>query len=120
MLLNHHPYVNVFKHAHQILNARQGENQSDLHVWLHYNEATDARRYNLPTANEIAAVIPGDGTEVLNENRDIILRLQGGALHHISHLHCAYSTLHYVLLFPKNEHGWHLGMELQQNEGRQN
>ena len=80
MLFNHHPYVQVFKHAHQILNARLEANQSDLHVWLHYNEATDARRYNLPTANEIAAVIPGDGTEVLNENHDIILHLEGGGL----------------------------------------
>ena len=120
MLFNHHPYVQVFKHAHQILNARPEANQSDLRVRLHYNEATDARRYNLPTANEIAAVIPGDGTEVLNENRDIILRLEGGGLRRISHLHRAYSTLHYVLLFPKGEHGWHLGMELQQNQGRQN
>jgi len=120
MLLNYHPYVNVFKHAHQILNARWKGNQNDLHVQLHYNEATDARRYNLPTANEIAAVIPGDSTEVLNDNCDFILCLQGGALRCISHLHCAYSTLHYVLLFPKAEHSWHLGMELQQNEGRQN
>ena len=80
MLYNHHPYVNVFKHAHQILNARRGANQSDLRVQLHYNEATDARRYNVPTANEIAAIIPGDGTEVLNENCNIILRLQGGGL----------------------------------------
>ena len=120
MLFNHHPYVQVFKHAHQILNARLEANQSDLHVQLHYNEATDARRYNLPIANEIAAVIPGDGTEVLNENRDIILCLEKGGLRHISHLHHAYSTLHYVLLFPKGEHDWHLGMELQQNQGRQN
>ena len=104
MLFNHHPYVQVFKHAHQILNARLEANQSDLHVQLHYNEATDARRYNLPIANEIAAVIPGDGTEVLNENRDIILCLEKGGLRHISHLHHAYSTLHYVLLFPKGEH----------------
>ena len=98
MLLNHYPYVNVFKHAHQILNAREEENQNDLCVQLYYDEATDARRYNLPTANEIAAVIPGDGTEVLNENHDIILHLQGGALQCISYLHHAYSTLHYVCL----------------------
>jgi len=72
-----------------------------VYGYVHYNKATDARRYNLPTANEIAAVISRDGTEVLNENRDIILRLQEGALCCISHLHCAYSTLYYVLLFPK-------------------
>ena len=119
MLLNHHPYVNVFKHAYQILNARNGGNQSDLHVKLHYNEGTDARRCNVPTANEITAIIPRDGTEVVNENRDIMLCLQGDGLRRISHLHCAYSTLHYVLLFPKGEHGWHLGIQLRQNEGRQ-
>ncbi|KAF9221061.1 hypothetical protein BS17DRAFT_797303 [Gyrodon lividus] len=66
MLFNFHPYVNIYKQAYQ---------HPDLHVQLHFTEGTDARRYNLPTINEIAAIIPGDGSEALNENHDIVLQL---------------------------------------------
>jgi hypothetical protein len=67
----------------------------------------------LPTANEIAAVIPGDGSEEVSDHRDIVVRLQGGGLHCISHLNPAYSTLHYVLLFPHGEDGWHKDIPTQ-------
>ena len=63
----------------------------------------DLRRYNLPTANnEVGAIIPGDGSEERSNHRDIILRLGGGGLKRISHLHPSYSTLHYVVLFCQN------------------
>ncbi|KIJ09644.1 hypothetical protein PAXINDRAFT_87199, partial [Paxillus involutus ATCC 200175] len=119
MLLNHHPYVNIYKHAHQVLLEKPPEQRTDIRVRLHLSEGTDGRRYNLSTANEITAVIPGNGSDAMNENQDIILRLQAGGLRHISHLHHAYSTLHYVLLFPKGEKGWHLGIPLHDREGRQ-
>ena len=74
----------------------------------------------MPTANdEVAAIIPGDGSEVHSDHRDIILRLKGGGLQRISHLHPAYSTLHYVLLFPHGEDGWHIGIPAQGNAGGQ-
>ncbi|EGO01507.1 hypothetical protein SERLA73DRAFT_70687 [Serpula lacrymans var. lacrymans S7.3] len=61
--------------------------------------------------HEVAAVIPGDGEQDVDEHRDIVLRLKqfdyGGGLKHISHLHPLYSPLHYVLLFPFGEQGWH-------------
>ncbi|KIM61624.1 hypothetical protein SCLCIDRAFT_121772, partial [Scleroderma citrinum Foug A] len=44
---------------------------------------------------------------------EIVLCLQGGRLQRISHLH-SYSTLHYILLFPQGEEGWHLNIPLQQ------
>ncbi|CAG8614963.1 6624_t:CDS:2 [Gigaspora rosea] len=44
--------------------------------------------------------------------RDIILRLRGGPLECIHEGHPAYLPLHYVLLFPYSELGWH--SELQQ------
>jgi len=36
--------------------------------------------YNLPTTDEIAAIIPGDGSEERSDHRDIVLRLTGGGL----------------------------------------
>ena len=43
-----------------------------------------------------------------SDNHDIILRLKGGGLQRISHLHPSYSSsLHYVVLFLRGEDGWH-------------
>ena len=78
-------------------------------VRLHAEHTQDLRRYNLPTANdEVAAIIPEDGSEVRSDSHDIILRLRGGGLRRISQIHPSYSTLHYVLLFPHGEDGWHI------------
>ena len=52
--------------------------------------------------------MPGNGEP--NRGRDIILRLRNtGRFPHerISEMHPAYLTLHYVLLYPYGEHGWH-------------
>ena len=86
---------------------------------IHLQQGTDARRYNLPTVEEIAAVVPGEASSNVGVNRDIIVRLQGGGLRHISNLHPSYLPLHYVLFFPKGEAGWHLDIPLQQQNGRQ-
>jgi len=58
---------------------------------LYLQQGADARHYNLPTVEEIAAVVPGDGSENVSQHRDIILFLQGGGcivsvifIHHIS------------------------------------
>ncbi|GFZ19875.1 hypothetical protein Acr_28g0005800 [Actinidia rufa] len=93
------------------LNAYELLNQSEqagehLIADLHYSVATDKRRYNLPTSDEIAVILPGDGTEV-NGMRDIVLHLRGNnELMRISECHPAYLPLHYVLLFPRGELGW--------------
>ena len=68
----------------------------------------DPRRYNLPNdSNEIAAIIPGNGSEDVKKDRDIVLHWQDGRLEEISNLHPLYAPLHYVLLFPSGEYGWH-------------
>ena len=64
----------------------------------------------LAANDEVAAIIPGDGSEERSDHSDIILRLRGGGLKRISHLHPSYSTLQYVLLFPNGEDGWHVNI----------
>jgi Helitron helicase-like domain at N-terminus len=103
-----HPYVQLYKHAYQILRDKPAEEQDTVVLQLRAERHQDLRHYNLPTANnEVAAIIPGDGSEQHLDHRDIILRLSGGGLKRISHLHPSYSSLHYVLLFPHGEDGWH-------------
>ncbi|XP_028077475.1 uncharacterized protein LOC114279434 [Camellia sinensis] len=104
-------FVDKFCQAHVILNqlAFTGQN---LPAHLHYSSATDRRRYNLPTADEIAIVIPGDGTEVTGM-RDVVLHLQGNnELMQINECHPVYLPLHYVLLFPYGELGWEPELKL--------
>ncbi|KAF5934124.1 hypothetical protein HYC85_030295 [Camellia sinensis] len=64
-------FVDKFCQAHAILHQLDSAGHN-LPAHLHYNSTTDRRRYNLPTEDEIAIVIAGDGTEV-NGMRDIIL-----------------------------------------------
>lgn len=66
---------------------------------------------------EITAIVPGDGSENVRMNCDIIIHLQDGGLHQISNLHPSHLPLHYVLLFPHEEEGWHLDIPLQQHNG---
>ncbi|CAG8561625.1 9740_t:CDS:1, partial [Cetraspora pellucida] len=71
--------------------------------------ATDSQCYNVPNASEITAIIVGDNYSKAGlSNQDIILYLHLEGLQCISELHRAYILLHYVLLFPRGEDGWHL------------
>jgi len=76
------------------------------------SRTSDPRCYNVPTAEEVGAIMIEDGQESEHSHRDIILRLRDGSLQRISELHKAYTPLHYVLLFPRGEDGWHLHIQV--------
>jgi hypothetical protein len=65
----------------------------------------DRRRYNAPTAAEVAILMPGDGS---NEThfRDIIISTIGRGLQRINEMNPSYDPLHYPLLFPNGDFGW--------------
>ncbi|XP_021979942.1 uncharacterized protein LOC110876070 [Helianthus annuus] len=67
----------------------------------------DGRRYNLPTAGEIAALIVGDIENVI-DNRDIVVETQTGTLKRISELHPSYLALQYPILFPYGDDGYRI------------
>jgi hypothetical protein len=48
----------------------------------------------------------GDGSEAV-DRRDVVLAQQAGPFQRISKLHVGYMALHYPLLFPYSEDGWH-------------
>ena len=50
-------------------------------------------------------------------SRDIVLYARKGGLQHINDTHRAYDTLHYVLLFPLGEDGWHLNIPYSKGRG---
>ncbi|KAF7802211.1 ATP-dependent DNA helicase PIF1 [Senna tora] len=99
VLDQHNPLVKSLRMAVERFKSNDCRN---LKLRLIHNRERDGKRYNLPTANEIAALIPGDIDSEFAE-RDIILETQYGDLKRISELHPAYIPLQYPLLFPYGE-----------------
>ena len=58
----------------------------------------------------------GDGQEIEHQNCDIVLQPHEGGIQRISEIHCAYAPLHYVLMFPRGENGWHPNIPICNNE----
>jgi len=75
-----------------------------LKLRLIASRTKDARRYNLLTTDEVTSV--GNGSEAVNRC-DIVIAQQVSPFQCISELHVGYMVLHYPLLFPYNEDGWH-------------
>ena len=85
------PYIQSFKAAIEL----QHHIQDNLHIVLNADKRPShehARRFNLPTGNEVAID--------LSHNIDVIIHTREGLMQQISQLHRSYDSLHYILLFP--------------------
>ena len=96
------PYVQSFR---MMRSRYQADRTQELSMRLIYDASTDSRQYNAPTAQEVAAIVVG--AEIADRGRDVLLLPTGGSFTRISDMHPAYQSLHYVLLFPRGEKGWH-------------
>ncbi len=65
----------------------------------------------MSTTDEVDALMVGDGYEAI-DRRDVVLAQQAGPFQRISELHVGYMALHYPLLFPYGEDGWHPNISL--------
>ncbi|CAF1721160.1 unnamed protein product [Brassica napus] len=102
------PHVKAFRSARDRFDV---EGSTGYRMRLIESRQSDGRTHNLPTANEVAALIPGDF--VLNmETRDIVLESTSGKLQRISELHPVYLPLQYPLLFPYGEDGFRLNIPI--------
>jgi hypothetical protein len=104
MMYNINPYVKVFKMARDMM-ATEGA-PTDLKLCLIAFQTKDARQYNVLTVDEVAALMVRNGFEAVDKH-DIIVAQQAGPFQRISKLHVGYMALHYPLLFPYGEDGWH-------------
>jgi hypothetical protein len=113
MTLNEfHPFMPLYKHAYQIMTEKPPEEHANVEARILLQPSADRRCYNLPAeAEEVAAIIPGTGEENKSKHCEIVLCLRapenGYPLKMISHLNPLYAPLHYVLLFPFGDLGWH-------------
>lgn len=110
MLDECNPYIQKFRQVRDLI---QENVTNEITMLIHGDRTRDPRRYNTPNASEVAAIMIGDGHEVGPSNRDILLRLRGGGLQRISELYPSYDPLHYVLLFPGGDDGWHIDIPLK-------
>jgi len=102
MLLDNYPYIGHYRHAYELIREKP-EKQEEITIRLHMNLQQDQRTHNLPTAKEIAVIIPEDGVHHALDNRNVVLWARGEQLGQISQNSSLYSALHYILLFPKGE-----------------
>jgi hypothetical protein len=70
MMYNINPYVKVFKMARDMM-ATEGA-PMDLKLRLIASQTKYARRYNVPTADEVAALMVGDGSKAI-DRRDVLI-----------------------------------------------
>ncbi len=75
MMYNINPYVEVFKMARDMM-ATEGA-PIDLKLRFIASRTKNARRYNVPTADEVAALMVGNGSEAVDK-RDVVLAQQAG------------------------------------------
>jgi hypothetical protein len=93
-------YINNSQRLHDDLNLT-----ISLRIVNPAERGKDPRRYNRPTADEVAAIIPIGGASTYV--RDITLkRRSDGQLQRIPHTSSKYLPLMYPLLFPNGEEGW--------------
>jgi len=126
MLHDVNPFISLYKMANERLaeqdNLNPGQEARIIlnpQLRLVLEVGSDHRRQNLPTANEVAMILPAEYGD--RGFRDIVLakRTNGGeGFSMINANHAGYMPLHYVLLFPHGELGWHWGLELQNSDGR--
>jgi len=77
MMYNINPYVEeVFKMARDMM-ATEGA-PMDLKLRLITSRTKDARRYNVPTVDEVVALMVGDGSEAVDK-RDVVIAQQAGS-----------------------------------------
>ena len=130
MLQTVSPFIQLYLTARERF-AQLSEQEPNLRIILDprlsliLESGADMRRENLPTANEVAMILPEEYGR--GGFRDIVLaeRINGEIPNNgfsiINSNHASYLLLDYVLLFPYGEPGWHWARTLENGSGnRQN
>lgn len=126
MLHTLNPYIELYKTADETMRVNSTTNDNlrivlNPQMRLIMETGADRRRENLPTSNEVGAIIIDEYGNPCE--RDIVLTervngVNGTSMKRISQNHAAYMPLHYVLLFPHGDKGWHWALRINANSGQ--
>jgi hypothetical protein len=112
MLDSSNQLVRLFRHARQ----RFGDvDVPEFKLRLIGKRDDDSRQYDDPSLNDIGGLVVGDIGHCRSD-RDIIIESLSGTLQRISKLHPKFMSLHYPLLFPYGEDGFHTDIPLAHQE----
>ena len=103
------PYIQIFRQTRDIIQISE---TPDVSMVIHGDCTKNLHRYEVSTSSDIAVLMIGNGCDIELSNRDILLRQREGGINKISELHPSYDPLHYVLLFPRGDDGWHADIPL--------
>ncbi|CAL1381946.1 unnamed protein product [Linum trigynum] len=87
----------------------QDPRNNDLRLRIVGSKERFGVQYELRTMDEVVGLIPGDFS-VDKDDHDIIVDHRSNGLQRISSLHPKFEALHFPLLFPYGEDGFHLRM----------
>lgn len=103
MIDQNNPYVAIYRTAKERLDS---ENHISLCLKTVDAPHLDQRRYNHPTASEVAIVMIGNGEYGATE-RDLVVQARDGSFRSVSYLKSFYVPLRYPIPFVYGEQGWH-------------
>jgi hypothetical protein len=109
LMHEHNPYVHQYKQASQII---QQEPSQNVQLVLKATGTPDPRRFNTPTGNDIAIVLPQDSPQCQFSHRDVVLfktaadNPQGFTTKRIHELHPMYDPTAYPLFFIFGDMGY--------------
>lgn len=108
ILQEYNPHVLTYRIIPEIVRELIGRGLTlpDVILEIATNGELDLRRYNAPTVNEVAAFIP-DQEYSENPHRNLQIHLTGGGVQYIPDTNALYHPLHFPLLFPGGDGGWH-------------
>ena len=116
--MRNNPYAKIFKTAGGRISKKRSLDLTIKLINHRHTRTQDRHRYNLPSKNEVAAILPGDGSDQYHD-RDIVVQYRGKGSNvsddqpkfkNISALHPAYWPLAYAIFFPFGTDGFHLGI----------
>ena len=117
-------FINIYCSAKEVLDQhQQGSVQLtiSLQMCLVVEAGSDECCTNLPTANEMAVILPDEYDQPCFRDIMICSHHTGGAQHGFSCVHpshAAYMPLQYPLLFPYGDPGWTWTLQLQRQDAQ--
>ncbi|CAN1135099.1 ATP-dependent DNA helicase pif1 [Linum perenne] len=88
-----------------------------LNLRISGSRVPNGRQYELPSGTDLASLIPGD-FEPDREDRDIIVNNSSTGLTRITSLNPLFDSLHFPLLFPHGDDGFHTNISRGESDSR--
>ncbi|CAN1185183.1 ATP-dependent DNA helicase PIF1 [Linum perenne] len=88
-----------------------------LNLRISGSRVPNGRQYELPSGTDLAGLIPGD-FEPDREDRDIIVNNSSTGLTRITSLNPLFDSLHFPLLFPHGDDGFHTNISRGESDSR--